>query len=353
MTVASSCMQNHNNQFWRSAAECLVGGLALLSLTVVCYRLHLNLATAALLFVIVVVLFSRAASLFSSITTSIIASLCLAYLAPPDYSFRVVDPLDDVAIAAFLVTSIIVASLVSRVRKQAEMAISSVSYKVIESEERERQRLAKDLHEGIGQRMTLLVIEIEQLKADSLSVIDMPSRMDAVLKQSLDLLTDVKALAHELYSPRLEYLGIAAVMSSFCRDFGQQKDVKIDFSTNGLASRLPPDISLCLFRVLQEALHNAVQYSGVRQFDVQLSGTSAEIRLTVSDRGAGFDPEATKTGRGLGLNHMQERLKLVKGNLFIDSQPKRGTTIQARVPVSSRTATFSDHLRDFRPTASG
>jgi signal transduction histidine kinase len=123
-------------------------------------------------------------------------------------------------------------------------------------------------------------------------------------------------------------------MRSFCRDFGEQKKVEIDFQSDGLPSSLQPNISLCLFRVLQEALHNAVQHSGVRRFDVQLNGTSEEIQLTVSDCGVGFNLETTKTSQGLGLNHMQERLKLVKGSLCIDSQPTRGTTIHARVPLS-------------------
>jgi signal transduction histidine kinase len=322
------------HKFWSILAECFVVSLTLISLTVVFYRLHLNLATASLFYVIVVVLLSRVGSFVSSIVASIVAALCLAHIAPPAFSFRVDDPLDDVAIIAFLIASLTVASLVSRVRKQAQEALSSVSYRVIEAEEQERKRISKELHEGVGQRLTLLVNEIEQLRAELQTAIDVPSRIDAALKDSLEILTDVKALAHELYSPRLEYLGIPAVMSSFCRDFGEQKRVEIGFRSDGLPSSLQPNISLCLFRVLQEALHNAVQHSGVRQFDVQLNGTSEEIHLTVSDCGVGFNVGTTKTSRGLGLNHMRERLKLAKGSLCIDSQPTRGTTIHARVPLS-------------------
>jgi signal transduction histidine kinase len=102
-----------------------------------------------------------------------------------------------------------------------------------------------------------------------------------------------------------------------------------------LPSPLSPDISLCLFRVLQEALHNSPKHSGVRRFEVRLGGTSDEIHLTVNDSGAGFDREAAKESRGLGLISMEERLKLVKGTISINSRPKRGTTIHARVPLSS------------------
>lgn len=131
------------------------------------------------------------------------------------------------AIAAFLITSLIIARLVSRVSKQAEDALSSVRYKVIEAEERERQRFAKNLHEDIGQRLTLLAIEIERIKPDSLDAIGVRSRMDTLLEQILEILSDVKALAHDLHSPRLEYLGIADVMSSFCEVFADRKSVEI------------------------------------------------------------------------------------------------------------------------------
>ena len=318
-------------KLWRPAVECLVASVAPASLTVVCSALHFNLATIALLLMVAVVLVSRFGNFFSSIFASVMAAFCLAYIAPPDFSFRIDDPLDVVAVIAFLVTSLIIARLMSTVRKQAEEALSSVSHKLIEAEEQERWRIASDLHEGIGQRVTLLVIGIEQLKADVLNAGDVFRRIDTVRKQSLEILTAVKSLAHELYSSRLEYLSMAGVMSSFCKDLSQQKRVEIDFRSDGVLSPVPPDISLCLFRVLQEALHNGIQHSGVRQFHVQLRRTSTEIQLTVSDRGAGFDLETAR--RGLGLNRMQERLKLVKGSLSIDSQLRRGTTIYVRIPL--------------------
>jgi signal transduction histidine kinase len=124
-------------------------------------------------------------------------------------------------------------------------------------------------------------------------------------------------------------------MRGFCREFGEQQKVEIDFQTHDLPSPLSPDISLCFFRVLQEALHNSAKHSGVRHFEVRLWGTSNEIHLTVSDSGAGFDREAAKTSPGLGLISMEERLKLLNGTLSIDSQFKRGTTVHARVPLNS------------------
>jgi PAS domain S-box-containing protein len=220
-------------------------------------------------------------------------------------------------------------------RKRAEEALSSMSRTVIEAEERERSRIARDLHEDIGQRLALLAIAIEQLKSDLPNqTVELLDRMDAVWKQSVEILTDVKASAHELYSPRLEYLGIAAVMRSFCQEFGERKGVEINFTDHSLPSLLQPDVSICLFRVLQESLHNGVKHSGAHKFEVQLWGTSDEIHLTVSDSGAGFNLDAARKGPGLGLIRMEQRLRLANGAFSIDSQPSRGTTIHARVPIN-------------------
>jgi signal transduction histidine kinase len=99
---------------------------------------------------------------------------------------------------------------------------------------------------------------------------------------------------------------------------------------------VPKEISLCLFRVLQEAMQNAVRHSGVRHFKVNLRGTSDEIRLSVSDSGAGFDPLAALAGRGLGLISMQERVRRVNGEFRIDSRVGHGATVFARVPVRTK-----------------
>jgi signal transduction histidine kinase len=328
-----------SHKVWRSAAPGLLGTIGLALVTLICFRLQVGLATAALLYLMIVALVSLKRSFISSVMVSIFAVGCLDYFfTTPLFTLGMNDLPSYVALPIFLTVSLIITQLVSRVRKQAEEALSSVSHRVIEAEEKERRRIASNLHEDIGQRLALLSIVIEQLEADSgNSAIDLQSRLDAVRKETLRILTDVKALAHELHSPRLEYLGIAAVMSSFCKEYGERKGVEIDFRSDGLPSTAPPDISLCLFRVLQETLHNAVQHSGVRKFDVQLEGMSDAIRLTVSDSGVGFNLEAARKNGGLGLNRMQERLKLVKGSLFVESRPERGTAIHARVPRHSGT----------------
>ena len=221
-------------------------------------------------------------------------------------------------------------------RKLGEGALSGVSRKLIEAQEQERIRIARDLHDDFGQRLALLTIKLEQLQQNSP---DLPAEVRSCIgelwKQTSEIAADIQSLSHELHSSRLEYLGIAAAMRAFCQEFGEQQKVEIGFKTRGLPTPVPPNVSLCLFRVLQEALHNSAKHSGVRRFEVQLRGTSDGIHLTVRDSGSGFDRKAAKESRGLGLISMEERLKLLKGTLSIESQPQRGTTIHARVPLSS------------------
>jgi signal transduction histidine kinase len=123
-------------------------------------------------------------------------------------------------------------------------------------------------------------------------------------------------------------------MRGFCMELSEQQNVDINFGHKDIPGTVPPEISICLFRVLQEALHNAVKHSKVRLFDVEARGTSDSILLTIRDTGLGFDPEVAMKGRGLGLTSMQERLNLVCGEFSVHSEPSRGTTVHARVPFS-------------------
>lgn len=313
-----------NKGFQRAVAQSVIACLVLTSLTVVCYRLHLNIATACLLYVIVVVFLARTGNFASSIVASIIATVCLAYLVPPAFTFRVDDPLDDVAITAFLITSLVIARLVSKLREMRDEAVSSVNRKLIEAEERERTRIGKDLADNICQRMTLLALQLEQLGTGA---------SDHLWKQSLEISTDLQALAHTLYPSRLELLGVVVAMRAFCGEFALRHKVEIDFVSHDVPSPPPLAISLALFRVLQEALDNSAKHSGERQFKVELFGTPGAIHLIVSDPGVGFDPKESMKEKGFGLTSMRDRLKMMNGAFSIDSQPKRGTKIRASVPL--------------------
>src|SRR5271169_187306 len=204
-------------------------------------------------------------------------------------------------------------------RKLVEAALASVSHRLIEAQEQERTRIARELHDDIGQRLALLASELEEFELNLPT--EVGRRMGELREQTSEIAAGLQSLSHELHSSKLEYLGIVAAMRSFCKEFGEQQRVEIDFESNDVPSPLPPDVPLCLFRVLQEALHNSAKHSGVGHVEVRSWATSGELHLTVRDFGSGFDTQAAREGRGLGLISMEERLKLVKGMLSIDSQP--------------------------------
>ena len=218
--------------------------------------------------------------------------------------------------------------------KVAEEAMSNVSSMLIQAQERERTRIGRELHDDINQRLAMLALELEQLRDDPS---DASEPCAGTPKQTVEISNDVQALSHELHSSKLEYLGVVAGMKSWCKEFAERQKMEIDFSTD-VAHPLPLEIGLCLFRVLQEALHNAVKHSGVKQVDVQLAESSNELLLTISDSGVGFDVEAAKQGRGLGLTSMQERVRLVNGTITIESKLGGGTTIHVCVPFNSEHA---------------
>jgi len=221
-------------------------------------------------------------------------------------------------------------------RKLTEATLKNVNRRLIEAQEQERTRIARELHDDIGQRFALVTNELEQLRQDSSELpIEIRNQIHDLQKQTFELATDIQSLSHKLHSSKLQYLGLAAAIRSFCKEFGEQQKVEVHFESQDLPVPIPPEISLCLFRVLQEALHNAAKHSGVRHFDVQLWETEDQVRLAVSDHGTGFNAEEAKQSRGLGLISMEERVKLLKGTLSIESHAKGGTTIRARVPLSS------------------
>jgi PAS domain S-box-containing protein len=221
-------------------------------------------------------------------------------------------------------------------RKEAERALATVSGKLIEAQEQERRRIARDLHDDINQRLALLNIELQRL-ADSPpdAQTELRRKMEELCRQASEISSDVSALTRELHSPKLELLGIVPAMRGLCDELAERQRVKIDFRHDNVPSRLPRDVSLCLFRVLQEALRNAVKHSGVQRFAVQLLGHPGEIQLTIRDEGVGFDPDEVARGDGLGLVSMRERVGLLRGTIGIMSDPKTGTEIKVRVPLTS------------------
>jgi len=220
--------------------------------------------------------------------------------------------------------------------KLAEESLADMGRKLIEAHEEERTWIARELHDDVNQRMALLAVELDRWNQQlPPSAVELHDHIHHAIQRLSNIATDIQALSHRLHSSKLEYLGLVAAAKSFCRELSEQHQAEIDFRDMAMPRSVPKEISLCLFRVLQEALQNAMKYSGVRHIKVELRGTEGEIQLTVSDLGIGFDPQDAIHRRGLGLISMRERMQLVRGEISINSQPGSGTTIHARVPFSS------------------
>ena len=223
-------------------------------------------------------------------------------------------------------------------QKIAQEALEKIGGKLIEAQEEERSRIARELHDDICQRLAILSMELEQANRAS-NGSGGSLKLEEIRRHCAEIAVDVQTLSHKLHSSKLEYLGLAAAIRSFCREFSQQNDVNVQFAEENVPGFLPRDISLSLFRVAQEALHNALKHSGVRRFSVSLRGLANEIQLEISDLGAGFDVEKAMVDRGLGLVSMQERAHLVHGSFTIESTVKSGTKILVRVPLSAQIET--------------
>jgi PAS domain S-box-containing protein len=225
-------------------------------------------------------------------------------------------------------------------RKQAEEALSTVSRRLIGAQEQERTRIARELHDDINQRIAMLSVEFGRLEQSEPSLgLEHRSRVKELQKHLLELGIEIQAISHRLHSSKLEYLGLAVACKSFCTEVAMRHQVTVNFTATDVPREVPQEVSLCLFRVLQESLNNAIKYSGVHHFNVQLQGGSDEIELTVRDAGVGFDAESAMSSQGLGLVSMRERASLVNGKMSITSKPGGGTAVTVRVSLVSAKST--------------
>jgi signal transduction histidine kinase len=249
------------------------------------------------------------------------------------------------AVALIIVQFLLIFGLLwQRARKRkAEAALRESENRfrgrLLEAQEEERRRIARELHDDICQRLALLSTE---LAAANRSVNGSPElakeTLEGIQQHCSHIAHDVQSLSHQLHNSKLKYVGIVSAIRGLCDEIRKQCDVSIEFKDENVPKRLPANISLCLFRVAQEALRNAVKYSGIRQFEVEIRAGAKEVELVVTDVGAGFDIHEATTNAGLGLLSMQERVHLLRGRFGIESRPGSGTKIVAAVPLTGSDA---------------
>jgi signal transduction histidine kinase len=215
--------------------------------------------------------------------------------------------------------------------KQAAALNRDLARRLIDSQEIERQRIARELHDDISQRMAALSIEVDQLamQADS-------ERLRGRLRQwstrASEVARDAHRMSYELHPSKLQTIGLVAALRSLCSDVSRQGKVHVAFSPNAMPSSTDAYVSLCLYRIVQEALQNIARHSQAETAEVRVTCVDNQIVLEITDSGVGFDPKQM-THAGLGLVSMQERVAALDGRLTIDSAPGRGTRITVRLPL--------------------
>jgi PAS domain S-box-containing protein len=218
-------------------------------------------------------------------------------------------------------------------KRRAESAVNQIAAKLVAAQEAERSRIARELHDDLGQQIALLASKMDALKR---SYSRSHGRAHAILLEAChdlqEMATTVHNLSHELHPAKLKLLGLVQTLRALCRDLTAESNAQIRFD----APTVPPDIddgaALCLFRVAQEALQNCVKHSGARAIEVQMTGDADVLVLQIRDDGAGFDPLVHRSA-GLGLLTMRERVELVGGTLLVDTMLEHGTTIEVRLPM--------------------
>jgi len=230
-------------------------------------------------------------------------------------------------------------------RRRTEESLRDTSGKLIDAQEQERHHIARELHDDIGQRLTLVELGLESAQEDC------HSSLKPRLRELHDHVREISVAAHEmshgLHPSHLEHLGVVTAIRKLCHAVGREKSVDIHFIAEGLSERLPSPISLCLYRVTQEALQNVVRHSAARTGIVSMKKAHGLVLLSIVDDGMGFAVER-QAANGLGLTSMRERLRSLGGTLEIAYERMKGTRIDVSLPLPAQPPAIStaDEVRD-------
>jgi PAS domain S-box-containing protein len=232
-------------------------------------------------------------------------------------------------------------------RTRAEKEVRALTARLINAQEEERTRIARELHDDLSQQIAALSIGISNLKRKLPDQPETQAQGERMHQRLVNLAASTRRLSHELHPAVLEYAGLTAALRDYCSELSEMTQHRVSFRTEGNCDVLPAQAALCVYRVAQEALQNSVKHSGVDAADLSLSKAGDAIRLVVSDRGAGIQPGALP---GLGLVSIRERTRLVDGSVEVESEPGQGVTITLTVPLSQQ-ATDSPRAAAVEPNA--
>jgi len=216
--------------------------------------------------------------------------------------------------------------------KRATELNRDLARRLIMRQEIERQRIARELHDDVCQRIALLNIEIDKFSTHAGSE-DSGRWLRALSSRARDIANDVHHISYALHPSWLETLGLVAALQSLCRDASKQRNLQVAFTHNSIPSSVDANVSLCLYRITQEALHNVARHGHTREVHVSVASNDGHIALQIADSGVGFDPNDLQSA-GLGLASIRERVAVLKGRLTINAAPGAGTRITVHIPLS-------------------
>jgi len=217
---------------------------------------------------------------------------------------------------------------------QREAALRDAAVRLIAAQECERSRLAREIHDDLGQKIAMLSMELWRLGAQIEGPEPLRRHCQNLQHQIQEISTDVSRLAYKLHPAMLANVGLLAAMKTLCHEITASGKLRVEFYHQGSFSDLPKEVTLCIFRIAQEALRNCMKHSDAESAEAMLLNTGKEVRLSVLDEGRGFDMNRKTVGQGLGFTSMQERLRIVDGKMKINSRPSHGTRIEVSIPLS-------------------
>jgi two-component system sensor histidine kinase UhpB len=211
--------------------------------------------------------------------------------------------------------------------------IDDLAGRLIQVQEIERARIARELHDDVNQQLAALSMAIGGLKRKTPPNSAVRKELESLQKRAIDLTDEVRNLCHGLHPGILQHVGLSAAIRGYCKETQQVHKLTFKVSAEADAEAIPSNVSLCLYRILQEGIQNILRHAEATSVDVQLVGLDGGFELTVIDNGKGFDVSSAAVSRGLGLISMDERMRMVHGRLILESHPQKGTTLRAWAPV--------------------
>lgn len=215
----------------------------------------------------------------------------------------------------------------------ARVARVSLAAQMLMTQEAERRRVSREMHDDLAQRVALLQFDVEAMKQRFTAFPQVLTELESLRGGVALLADDLHRICERLHPAVLENLGLVRGIAALCEDHERLGAMKVTFTHRSIPDNLPPQVSLCLYRTVQESLHNAAKYSGTAEVFVTLRGDGDGIRAVVRDVGRGFDMRS-HSGSGLGLRFLAERVNLLNGRCSITSAPGKGTRISAWVSHS-------------------